>query len=50
MQAALSSPHPATSAAPVLSGVLPPAAAVDSQALLQGQKAITITHNGAVYR
>ncbi|QIL44011.1 hemin uptake protein HemP [Acidovorax sp. HDW3] len=50
MQAALSSPHPATSAAPVLSGVLPPTAAVDSQALLQGQKAITITHNGAVYR
>ncbi|MDH4466178.1 MAG: hemin uptake protein HemP [Acidovorax sp.] len=27
-----------------------PAAAVDSSALLQGQKAVSISHNGSVYR
>lgn len=30
--------------------VLPSVAAVDSSALLQGQKAVAISHNGSVYR
>ena len=30
--------------------VVPNVAAVDSSALLQGQKAVAISHNGSVYR
>ncbi|MCE1249443.1 MAG: hemin uptake protein HemP [Comamonadaceae bacterium] len=32
------------------SGLPLPAGTVDSHTLLQGQKAVTIVHNGAVYR
>ena len=50
MQAALS-----TAALPAIhpgmnSGLPLPAGTVDSHTLLQGQKAVTIVHNGAVYR
>ncbi|NMM79106.1 hypothetical protein B2J88_32500 [Rhodococcus sp. SRB_17] len=31
-------------------GTATPAAAVDSQDLLQGQKTVAIAHNGAIYR
>lgn len=40
----------AHSPAHTLQGAWTPPATVDSEALLRGQKAVDITHNGTVYR
>lgn len=44
------SPSAAPEHAPAFAAPAGSPAAVDSSALLQGQKAVAISHNGAVYR